>query len=346
MTAPVSECRAECAKMADCEGVLVLSEQRQAGSKSSRRQAHVFSRERVKCLFKTQIVPMQCATEGEFDLHYIPARRTAPVASGLLTSAKCDALLTNKNDKMWKMFGTSHLQVFRKPADAGCFGGTAKERRRFWTEAISGGDGRGTGQGCDTNWIRGSRGKVGAADARPIHGPALLGFDMDIYEFCVKRRLWEMPSDLPSKYVWGKTQTLVDACLPSGLNFIRVMDAPSWTMCQNIEWEACVAQGTLPGQASNEAVFATAPKSLRLDEFRIPSEPCRANRKKSCDYGFASDDVFFFEVCFLSLVCRNRDALFRVDAGEPFRCDFVPAKFHSLRGMLSRRQAANSSRAA
>eukprot|EP00966_Prymnesium_polylepis_P301977 6976906-Prymnesium_polylepis.1 len=53
-----------------------------------------------------------------------------------------------------------------------------------------------------------------------------------------------------------------------------------------------------------------------------------------CDMRFASDDVFYLEVCFLNHVCRNKEELFSVDVGETFRCDFDPELFKTLRTRL------------
>ena len=49
--------------------------------------------------------------------------------------------------------------------------------------------------------------------------------------------------------------------------------------------------------------------------------------------------VFFWEVCFFSHVCKNKEELFRVEVGESFHCDFDAAALtfcHTRREMLQR----------
>jgi hypothetical protein len=73
----ISTCRSSCLTMPDCEGFLYRHR---------------------SCLFKTMIVPDQCSA-GDFQLHRLSTRRTSPLESGRLSPAKCDALLSNPNDK-------------------------------------------------------------------------------------------------------------------------------------------------------------------------------------------------------------------------------------------------------
>ena len=120
-------------------------------------------------------------------------------------------------------------------------------------------------------------------------------------------------------------------CLAARHNFIRVFDAPPWTMCTNIEWQTCVAQGKLPNQGGNGATFARAPKSLTMEELWDPPDPCLSG---NCQWGFATSDVFFWEVCFFNHVCRNKADLFRVEVGELFECDFDLSAFQTLQHIL------------
>lgn len=54
---------------------------------------------------------------------------------------------------------------FRDEGDASCVSRTSN----FWEAALNGGNGRGTGRGCDTNWIRGTDGIPGQPDSRFLH---------------------------------------------------------------------------------------------------------------------------------------------------------------------------------
>ena len=92
-----------------------------------------------------------------------------------------------------------------------------------------------------------------------------------------------------------------------------------------------MAQGRLPGQLENQALFARAPKTLMIEDLRNPPDPCNAG----CDWGWTTSDIFFWEVCFFNQVCKNKDDLFSVDVGEVFKCEFDRAKFFELRKLLA-----------
>ena len=53
-----------------------------------------------------------------------------------------------------------------------------------------------------------------------------------------------------------------------------------------------------------------------------------------CGNGYAVSDVYYTEVCVMSHICRNRDALFKLRVGELFECDFDEAAFLGLRNIL------------
>eukprot|EP00966_Prymnesium_polylepis_P314007 7256242-Prymnesium_polylepis.1 len=54
---------------------------------------------------------------------------------------------------------------------------------------------------------------------------------------------------------------------------------------------------------------------------------------------YAVSDVFFGEVCVLSLICRNAEQLFSVERGDRFVCDFNEAGFGELANALLNRGA-------
>ena len=37
--------------------------------------------------------------------------------------------------------------------------------------------------------------------------------------------------------------------------------------------------------------------------------------------GYASSDIFYMEACVYSMMCRNRDEFWRLEAEQDFRCD-------------------------
>jgi len=136
----------------------------------------------------------------------------------------------------------------------------------------------------------------------------------------------------PTQFMWAEDQKLIDSCVPAGRNIIRVMDEPWWAMCTNIEWQACLMQGMLPGQVANEAQFARAPKWLNLAEFWSPLDPCRTG---DCNLGFATSDVYFWEVCYFNHACSNREELFRMDVGQTFTCEFDVNAYRELQSILA-----------
>ena len=41
-------------------------------------------------------------------------------------------------------------------------------------------------------------------------------------------------------------------------------------------------------------------------------------------------DVFFSEACMLLRICRNGEAIFRLDSGQPFRCEIDEVGYRDL----------------
>ena len=67
--------------------------------------------------------------------------------------------------------------------------------------------------------------------------------------------------------------------------------------------------------------FASAPKALTLAEWNAPKTyPCDDGH--SCAGRYTVGDVFFSEVCLLHRICHNGDELFRLERGQPFKCEF------------------------
>ena len=103
----------------------------------------------------------------------------------------------------------------------------------------------------------------------------------------------------------------------------------------------CAAKGMLPGQHGDRRIrFAFAPsKWLQLSQVaHHPWGACDSYAPKGCmnGVGFGSSDIFFFETCFYSLVCRNREELWRIDAGVDFVCVIDEDGFDQLRDWVLR----------
>ena len=112
-------------------------------------------------------------------------------------------------------------------------------------------------------------------------------------------------------------------------NILRLMGgAWKWNMCQNFAWQLCAATGRLPGQDGAKLHFATAPKAMRIEEWRRPTSwPC--DNGEPCPPGkYAVGDVYFAELAVYRYICSNADELFKVGDGELTRCVVDERAYH------------------
>ena len=110
-------------------------------------------------------------------------------------------------------------------------------------------------------------------------------------------------------------------------------DAIPYNICRNVEWQVCAAMGRLNGQGGDSIRFAYAPKDLRGDGIG----GCQGYAPRGCrrwDDGYASLDVFYMETCLFSQICRNRDSLWSVGAGQDWRCELDHEGWEQLRRWL------------
>jgi len=54
----------------------------------------------------------------------------------------------------------------------------------------------------------------------------------------------------------------------------------------------------------------------------------------NCQNGFATDDVFFLEVCLFSFLCKNNEELFTLEVGAFYVCDFSADAFDELQSLI------------
>ena len=54
-----------------------------------------------------------------------------------------------------------------------------------------------------------------------------------------------------------------------------------------------------------------------------------------CDDGYATDDIFFLEVCLYTHICKNHEELFMLKVGDFFVCKFEEKAFDELEVLLS-----------
>ena len=52
------------------------------------------------------------------------------------------------------------------------------------------------------------------------------------------------------------------------------------------------------------------------------------------EFGYATDDVYYVEVCLFNEICENGAELFDLIDGEPFRCRFSEARLRALQHVL------------
>ena len=112
-----------------------------------------------------------------------------------------------------------------------------------------------------------------------------------------------------------------------------------YNTCRNLEWQLCAIKGLLPGQGSNEIIFATAPKDLDPHpQGGRPVGTCGGWRPPNTGDcwrdGYATDSIFFLEACLFNQLCGNARELWLLEAGDPFVCDFSFARFEELQQLL------------
>ena len=111
-----------------------------------------------------------------------------------------------------------------------------------------------------------------------------------------------------------------------------------YSVCRNAEWQLCAARGELPGQSERTVIFSFAPKDLTTKgSGRNALGSCTSYAPMGCpDDGYASQDIFYMEVCLYDQICANRDDLWRLRAGQPWHCDLDRGAFLQLKGWLAR----------
>ena len=208
------------------------------------------------------------------------------------------------------------------------------------------------GDHCDSNWYEGGVIRGGQFD-RPIFenaGTPLLGFDETIEGFC----RWEL-EQMKVNATEGITAH-VENCLLTGNSILALYgERFPYNICRNLEWMVCAARGKLPGQRGDVIHFAKRPNELVPNSEDKPLGKCRGWRagdhechddpyngpfdgeseKKRRITGYATDSIFFLEVCMYSQICSNGDELFGLFVGQDWRCQFSETGFKDLQRWLA-----------
>jgi len=145
--------------------------------------------------------------------------------------------------------------------------------------------------------------------------PALLGFDESIDNVC---------------YGAGGQGSHAEACVHTNNNILSLYDG-SYNTCRNLEWQVCAARGMLPGQKGRKIKFGHRP-----DEMWTPHiGSCTGYHPAGCyEQGYASSDIFYLEICMYTMMCKNRDKLFKLQVGEEWECDMDKEGFHQLQNWV------------
>ena len=259
-------------------------------------------------------------------------------AKGALTARMCSAMLRDP----------THL--FRRMWAAEAWGTMENGRPACWAVQREGWDRHGqparrffdqveNGAICGSNWYEGNGGMlgmVGGGPRFPRHPgsdrstPALFGFDEAIDAHCA----FQLGG-------WDKGPGgHAERCVAANRNILSLYgDRVPYNICRNLEWQVCAARGKLPYQGGRKIVFAVAPSSL--DPSGATGKPlgqCKGwvpgRKPEGGFYGYATDDIFYLEVCMMNQICKNGEHLFHMQAGEEFQCDYDPARFRELQNLL------------
>ncbi|KAL1498677.1 hypothetical protein AB1Y20_013989 [Prymnesium parvum] len=201
------------------------------------------------------------------------------------------------------------------------------------------------GLSCDSNWYEGNNGDLGRQTPDFLApAPALLGFDDTIDTFCAQHRM-EAPRSKKQKLYWGHA----GECVNANLNILSLYgDRVPYNLCRNLEWMTCAARGLLPGQAyggersrpggSSTIRFAFAPGDLDPTGKAHPLGRCSGWRppdaRTGCSDGYATDDIFYLEVCIFNQICSNGEEIFGLEVGQPFHCDLSSQRFYELKRIV------------
>lgn len=188
------------------------------------------------------------------------------------------------------------------------------------------------GRGCNKNWYSGNAGGLGQAWGGPtmdwVHphftapAPALLGFDRNIDWHCHNHN----------------DAMHAIKCVEANVNILSLYgNEIPYNVCRNAEWQLCAAKGALPGQIDGTIMFAFPPKDLKIEGHGgdFPLGECGSYAPMGCPgNGYASQDIFYLEVCLYDQVCSNRVDLWELEAGDPWKCELDYDGFVELRTWL------------
>ena len=156
------------------------------------------------------------------------------------------------------------------------------------------------GAHCQSNWFEGNKGSLGG-ETHTVQfteaAPAVLGFDETIDQYCGAKA---KSNGGKYKDAWPHARQ----CIEADVNILSLYgNRVPYNICRNLEWMVCAAKGSLPGQGGDTIVFSLAPSAL--DPSPTSNKPfgmCRGYTEADCKRGYATDSIYFLEVCIFDQV--------------------------------------------
>jgi len=240
---------------------------------------------------------------------------------------------THQFRQMWE----ARSFMRRAPGDGGsflCFERHREDEFRHQDASVFF-DGVKKGTVCESNWFEGVPGDLGTLNQAPTftaQAPALLGFDETIDDFCMADHEYFSNRIYDDNNHAGK-------CANSNNNILALWgDRLVYNTCRNLEWQVCAVMGKLPGQGGNGMRFSYNPGNLDVYDGGTGKSlgTCRGYLPPNlnCGNGFATDDIYFLEVCLVSFLCKNKEELFTVEPHDFYVCDFDGDAFDELQALL------------
>lgn len=266
-----------------------------------------------------------------------------PTPSETLNHDRCFELIRDPAGRLARLWSQRGF-VPRQAGETGCWG---SDGVNFFKSAAAA-----SAASCDRDWYEGSPGSIGkqgtggpfdAANTPHFsldtdghaHAPAMIGFDdhKDLYcahkaghhgqpatlgyrtKECIEANVQVMSLGLANRdtFTTAKTVDMKESTLPE------------YNMCTHFEWLMCAARGRLPGQGSPTIRFASVPQDVIIDAGGDhPLGTCAGEswHPHGCGKnGYSSSDVFYLEVCTLSMICKNWWKIFTAQPGADFVCD-------------------------
>ncbi|KAL1524411.1 hypothetical protein AB1Y20_019306 [Prymnesium parvum] len=260
----------------------------------------------------------------------------APISA--MNGDDCRSMLRDKTHmfrRMWAAEAWSHISSGPSCWDIQRDSSTQRQpASKYFEETIR-------GDHCDSNWYEGNPNwRLGDPNRHlPMYftgpAPALLGFDESIDEFCHAKL-----NQMNLQHSADKSMH-AENCVHANLNILALYgDRVPYNICRNLEWMVCAAKGKLPGQDKDGSIiFAKDPWWLWPGgESGKPVGDCCGwvpqNRPRSGSYGYATDDIYYLEICMYNEICDNGDDIFKLSTGEPFQCELSERRFHQLKDVL------------